>query len=409
MEQDKINQLNAAKTTVDYCEATAAETAANTAFAPKVAVIKGKIVVVEGFIQLSEQPITGVTLNVKAIRAVAIENVLPLGSAVFAYAATQTPPDQDLMALAKLTKTDLEQTSKEECFTECQRIVALANANSANILPLGITALMLTDAGAAVTLYGTVINSPRAAVISRASAGEQAEDTLASIMNVDLKLHLDPMADIFRFTKNVWWKNYRRSREVIDLGTTFTKLRVNAVDIESDPIKDVLVSLLQAGEVKYTGKTKADGELSIVKIDPGNYDIKYEKTGFITQIEADYHCAPGSEKIHHIVMNETAASGGDPAGFEIQELHIPGGASMQIPVGAPINPAMVLYLFAVNGNITVCTTMIPASPCVVGYNLQQATPFQGPVSGLNIDLNNSHFQFTNPGANEVTLKVGTQI
>lgn len=309
MEQGKINQLNSAKTTVAYCETTAAETASNTTFAPKVVVIKGKIVVVEGFIQLSNAPFTGVTLNVKAIRAVAIENVLPLGSAVFAYAASQTPPDQDLMAQSKITKSRLEDISKEECFNECQRIYNLANTNSANILPLGITALMLTDAGASVTLFGNVINDPRAAQISRSSAGEQAELTLASIMEIDLRLQLDPMADIFRFSKNVWWRAYKASREVIDLGTTFTKLRASCEDINGVPLKDVTVSLLQAGVVIRSKKTDIEGKVSMVKVKPGNYDIKFEKAGYDTIIETDYHFAPGSEKIHHVTLLAAGSSG----------------------------------------------------------------------------------------------------
>lgn len=411
MNQDKINQLNAAKTTVSYCEATAAETVSNTNFAPKVVVIKGKIVAVEGFIQLSDAPISGVTLNVKGIRAASIEQVLPLGSAVFAYGAAQTPPDQDLMALAKMVKTDLEQGSKEICFNECQRIVTLANANAANILPFGITALMLTDAQTIVTLYGNVINSPRAAIISRASAGEQAVETLASIMNIDLELHLDPMANILRFSKNVWWRAYKASREVIDLGTTFTKLRVDCVDIEGDPVQGVIVSMLQAGVVIYTKKTDAGGKASIVKVQPGDYDIRFEKTGFTTQTEVEFHFAPGSEKIHHITLLATG-SGGDPAGFEITEFHIPGGGSILVPFSfPPPNPIPLnvqIYMLCTNGNAVVCTTDLPANPCTLGFQLQLGVPYQGPLQGLGLDFTKTNLQFTNPGSNDITIRAGVQ-
>jgi len=404
MEQDDINRLNAAKTTVAYCEATAAETASNTLFAPKVAVIKGKILVVEGFIQLSGTPISGVTLNVKAIRANAIENVLPLASAVFAYAAALTPPDQDLMAQAKITKSGLEDASKEICFNEAQRIVTLANANAANILPLGITALMLTDAAAAVTLYGNVINSSRAAQISKASAGEQAEATLASIMNIDLLLHLDPMANIFRFTKNVWWKAYKASREIIDLGTTFTKLRATTNNEEGEPIKGAIVSLIQNDEIKYTKKTDAEGKVSIVKIKPGNYNIKVECKGFITQTEVDAHFPPGAEKNHPFILQSDAA----PDNFKIEKFNIPGNGSLVFPFQIP-NPVPVglqIYLLAENGNAVICTTNLPASPCMGGYNLNMGVVYKGSFQDLGLDWSKTNLQVTNLGGDTLTIAAG---
>jgi hypothetical protein len=302
MRQKKINQLKAAKTTIEYCEKTAAETASIASFAPKVASIKGRIAVAEGFVQHSATPVKGVTVNVNGIRASVIESVMPLGSAMFAYGAMLPRRDEILMAKAKLTRSYLEDIAKEKCGTECQRIVTLAVANAANILPLGIDATMLNNAQAAVTLFMNVISHPRAAIISRAGAGQQAEEILKEIMNDDLAKQLDVMASILRFSKAEWWRGYDMSRAVIKLGTTHTKLRATCKDASGHAMKGVTITLQQEGVVVYRKKTDAEGKVSM-RVKPGNYDILFEMKGFESQRESDFHFAPGSEKIHHVVMN----------------------------------------------------------------------------------------------------------
>jgi hypothetical protein len=223
-----------------------------------------------------------------------------------------------------------------------------------------------------------------------------------------LKLQLDTMANTLRFTKNAWWKAYHLSREVIDLGTTFTKFRADILDSNNNPIKNVVVSLLQNGVVIYTKKTDAAGVVSIVKIKPGNYDIRYEKSGFITQTEGDYHFAPGSEKIHHIHLGPTGGPA-NPPGFTISEIHLPAGGSMLIPLDPGTPGTDIVYLLCLNGTCKLCTTDIPAVPCAGGFQLNLGVPYQGPLAGLGIDLTKSNFQFQNLGAEDITIRIGTPI
>jgi hypothetical protein len=409
MKQSEINRLNSSKTTVSFCENTAAATAAIIPFAPKVAFIKGKIVLCESYIQQSDEPISGVRVSVDALRESIFEMVFPIGNAVFAYASSLTPPDEELMAKAKVTKSKMmDEWSKEKFATESARLVALGTTHAADILPMAITGTDLTDASAAVSLFDTVINSTRAAIVNRKTYGEHALTLLDQIMNVYLLKQLDPLANLLRFSNTIWFSNYRGSREIIDLGTTFTKLRVDAVDIEGDPIKGIQVSLKQAGVEKYKGKTDTGGELHIVKVEPGNYDIEYSKDGFVSQTETDYHFAPGSEKIHHIVM----ASSSDPInppGFDVHEYHITSGGSMLLPSDPATPGTTQVYLLCVNGTCRVCTTDLPAVPCAGGFQLNLGVPYQGPLSGLGIDLTKSNFQFTNLGAADITVRIGTPV
>jgi hypothetical protein len=298
MIQDKLNQLNAAITTTTFCDLATSVTATTGIpnFAPKVVSIKGKIVIVQSYNILGNKPIKGITLNIKAIRGSMMQHTYPLANGIVAYGASLTPPDLDLIAQAKFPKTYLEGLSKVECATECDRIRQLASTHSAALVPFGITGANITDTGTLVTLYMTGINDPRVAIVTRTSAKKQADLHLKDIMDNLLELQLDTMANTIRYTNTEWWDQYHQSREVIDLGTTFTKLRATCVDVEGDPIKGVLVSLLKNGLVIYSKKTDAAGVVSIVKVEPGDYDIRFEKTGFIAQTVAEYHFAPGSEK-----------------------------------------------------------------------------------------------------------------
>ncbi len=412
MKQTQINQLTAAETTVSFCETapSVAATSSITNFAPTVALIKSKIVIVKNYIILGDKPIKGITLNVKDIRASMIEHTYALASAIVAFAASSTPVDKDLIDQAKFSKSYLEDLSKTKCATECDRIRQLASANAAGILGFGVSATDITDTGALVTLYLTGINDPRAAIVSRTSAKKQANLTLKDIMDNLLALQLDTMANTLRFKNAEWWGQYHQSREVIDLGKTFTKLRATITDQLGAPVKNAVASLLQLGVVMYKKKTDIEGKVSIIKIKPGNYDLKVEKTNYVTQDILDLHFAPGSEKIYPVTLpaKTSGTTPVDPPGFVMQDFNIPSGGSVTVPIdGAPPIPGtMQIYLYCGNGTADVCTTNMPASPCTVGFSLVQGVAYLGTTGGLGLDLTKTHLQFTNNGPAEITVRVG---
>jgi hypothetical protein len=69
----------------------------------------------------------------------------------------------------------------------------------------------------------------------------------------------------------------------------------------------------------------------------------------------------------------------------------------------------MVFLVCMNGIAIVCTTNLPPVPCTAGYQLNLGVAFQGAVSGLGLDLSNSHIQFTNPGSTDITVRAGTPI
>ncbi|MES2621984.1 MAG: hypothetical protein V4615_14130, partial [Bacteroidota bacterium] len=209
----------------------------------------------------------------------------------------------------------------------------------------------ITDSGSLVTLFLTSYGDPRAAIVTRSNAKTQADLVLNDIMDNLLAKQLDKMANTLRFTNPSWWNQYHLSREILDLGTTFTKLRANCVDVNGNPLKDIVVSLFQNGVFIRSKKTDIEGLVSMVKIKPGNYDIKFEKEGLTTQIIFDYHFAPGSEKIHHITM----LAGGGSTITIIREGDIPS------PGQVPIN------LIGVNGTPASMVTIEVTGPAGVRF------------------------------------------
>ncbi len=232
MRDFNIRRLNSTIQTVAFSELAPSLTAtagiAN--FAPQVAVVKGKIVIIQSYMQLGASTTSGVTLNIVGIRNTMMQNTYLLANAIFSYGASLTPMDNNLMQLSKLNKGTLENLSKQNCVNECNRIQQLAADNAANILPFGASGTNITDTGDLVTLYLTGIDDPRGAAITRANANRQADMVLNQIMDIELELKLDTMANTLRFSNPEWWSQYRAAREIIDPGTFSTVLKIEVLN-----------------------------------------------------------------------------------------------------------------------------------------------------------------------------------
>lgn len=110
-----------------------------------------------------------------------------------------------------------------------------------------------------------------------------------------------------------------------------------------------------------------------------------------------------------MIDDSGGSSGSD--GYEVSNLTVPAGGSILLPVfssGGGIPADLDVYLRAINGNVTVCTTNLPANPCSSGFALQQGATYKGLFSGLSLDMSNSAIQFTNNSVNNVIVRAGTK-
>ena len=106
-------------------------------------------------------------------------------------------------------------------------------------------------------------------------------------------------------------------------------------------------------------------------------------------------------------------SGGNSGteGYNTQTTTVPPGGSVNFPVGpGPINPDLQLYIRVVTtgGGVVICTTGIPASPCVNGFQLTSGITFKDTISAMGIDLNLPNLQITNPGLSPVVVRAGAK-
>jgi hypothetical protein len=113
-------------------------------------------------------------------------------------------------------------------------------------------------------------------------------------------------------------------------------------------------------------------------------------------------------KYNDYIIYDSPSQNTSTAGYTIEEFIVPANSSFQIELDVPVVPNLELYLLAVDGDIMVCTTNMPAVPCMVGssYLLQEDVLFKDKFSALNLDLSKTHFQFTNNNSDNVVMKVG---
>lgn len=106
-------------------------------------------------------------------------------------------------------------------------------------------------------------------------------------------------------------------------------------------------------------------------------------------------------------MIDDSGGGSGSDGYNVETLTIPAGGSIILPVSnGPIEPLTDIYLRAVNQKVFVCTTDLPASPCVVGYELIAGQTFKGAIQGMGLDLMKQNLQLTNPGPDDAKVRAG---
>lgn len=148
-------------------------------------------------------------------------------------------------------------------------------------------------------------------------------------------------------------------------------------------------------------------------------DVFFADTDKLLREECDDHMAVYEFTNNALFLEYKLAraiddSGGNSGseGYEVNNFTVPAGGSIIVPTGPdPLRPDLDLYLRAINGSVLVCSTDLPASPCIpaAAYPLQQGITFKGAVSNLGIDLNKTHLQFTNPGLTDVKVRAGVKV
>ena len=302
MDNQDTNHVNMIRTTHDFCAANTAATAGILAFAPIVATVKNKLLLIDSLDIIALGTTTGVTLDTNALRTAMSDIAYKCASATFAYASSVN--NNTLAAQVKYSRSAFDGFKKEEVDDICQGIHDLANTNIALVSPFGITAADITDLQTAIDLYVASIQGPRQARISISSAKSQIKDNIKDVIQNLFKKQMDKMIDTLKLSNKIFYDKYYLAREILDLGSTTGKLRGTVKDADGNPIANAAVSMNVTGQAvaKYTATTDASGFFSIPNISPDDYDIIVDAVGFQQYKELNVHFAPGKELKRTIVM-----------------------------------------------------------------------------------------------------------
>lgn len=305
------NRVNMINTTTSFCDANTTATAGITGFAAVLAVVKGKIVLINSLNQIGEGTTTGVTTDTKLLRKTMTDVALKCANATLGYANSVN--NNTLKALVNYSESKLNGMKKEEVDDVCEAIHDATHTNIAAAGPFGVTATDVTDLQTAIDVYRTATQNPRNAIISRSQAKRQVKTMVRDVIENFLTGQMDKMVNTLKSTDNNFWNGYKQAREIIDLGSTTAKVRGTVLDENDVPLKNVTFTVFKAGLPDKVAEVSSDvkGRFKAAKLPAGDFDLKWELNGYKTVREDNVHIAAGKELKRKVVMEVGALSEGN--------------------------------------------------------------------------------------------------
>jgi len=302
MKDELTNSVNMINATIAYADENAAATAGIPAFVTTLAVVKGKIVLINGLNQIGGGSTKGVTTDTNQLRAIMTEMALKCAKGTLAYANSIN--NNTLKAKVNYSQRALDKLKKEDVDDVCQEIHDAANANAAAVANFGVGAGDITDLQTAINVYRAASQNPRAARISITQAKADAEAMVKGIVRNDFEGLMDKMVDTLKSSNLTYWKGYRQAREVINLGSTTAKVRGTVLDVNDVPLKNVRFTIFKTGTAEKVAEVETDikGKFNAAKLPAGNFDFRWEVAGYKAVKETDVYIAAGKELQRKVVM-----------------------------------------------------------------------------------------------------------
>lgn len=306
------NRLRMIDTTIAFCDGNTTATGGITAFATTLASVKAKRLLINGLNQVARGSTKGVTLDTKGLRKVMTEIAVKCANATSAYATATS--NNTLLALVDYNESKLNAIPMDEVADVCEGIHDAADANIAGASGYGITATDVTDLQTAIGLYRMAVPNSRGAIISKSQANKQAKAMIKDIIVNWFEKLMDKMVNTLKVSNNDFWKAYFQSREVVDLGTNTAKVRGTVKDENDVPLRNADFTIMETGTQTLVKKAESDikGKFDADHLPAGNVDFLWEKEGYISVSETNFHIAAGKDYQRRVVM----VAGGGSAVYE---------------------------------------------------------------------------------------------
>jgi hypothetical protein len=249
---------------------------------------------------------------------------LKCANATLAYANSTN--NNTLAALVDYSESELNNLQKADVDDVCEAIHDATNANLAGATPFGVTATDVTDLQTAIDLYRTASQNPRQALISKSQAKKQADALIKDVIGNLMDGQLDKMANTLKSTNGDFCNGYKQAREIIDLGSTPTRVRGTVLDENDVPLQGVLFEIFETGTANKVAETTTDvkGKFSATKLPMGDFDFSWELDGYATVKEENVHISPGKDLRRKIVMDKVFMVEGDVQMGMIQNIQAMG-------------------------------------------------------------------------------------
>ncbi len=308
-----------------YCDLNTAATAGIPNFALRLQDVKDKRVLIDGMNQLGGASTTGVTTDVRVLRALMISKAFKCASATLAFANSTN--NNTLKALVNFTKAKLNKLANEDVDDVCQQIHDAADANTAGATPFGLVASDVTDLQAAVNLYRTKTGETRQAIVSKSQANKQAHNMIRELIDELLVGQMDKMVNTIEETENMFWSGYFQAREIIDPAAFTTVLKILVLNKANNaPLRSAKVYRDASGTFKRTTKL---GFVTYKDIEEGPHNFIIKHKLFEDGALSNVMIASGKKHEATVLLNPTGTGSslifeGDVGPALIKNIPLPG-------------------------------------------------------------------------------------
>jgi len=270
--------------------------AAIAGFASVVTTFFSKITLIKNTENKQARSSKGITQDKKNKKTELIDMMLMVQGGIQSFANDTN--DEDLYESVNFTESDLRKLGDSVLVDRAELVLETANNHAADILPKGITAVILGDFQTLITEYDELVPGPRSIIANKKTA-TQLLTLLFAQEDELLKKNLDKLMLQFKNTQPEFYIDYLNSREVIDLGQQHTRLGGIVTDSEGNPVEGALVRI---DDVDLEVETGADGSYLFKPFVKGDSIVTVKKAGF-ADFEQEIHVVAGQ----HFVLDVTLA------------------------------------------------------------------------------------------------------
>ncbi len=224
----------------------------------------------------------GLVRDKNLLRTFIIAEANPIVAAIKGYAVSAN--NQMLYAsVSPFTNSKLKKLSDTKFATAIQTIKEIATTNAANILPFGITAIMITDFGGDCAAFAAIAPKPKAlrAVLKMFTS---QLGTAVKAMLTHLKENMDNQVKSL-YSNTDFFTAYFNSRKIYNYNETVTGIRGTIRNADTGhAMRNVIVELVGYPTPEQNGMriTNAAGNYAFKKISLTTATLRFRAIGFVT-------------------------------------------------------------------------------------------------------------------------------